>query len=660
MWFAKKMVAHAAGAVDVEAASRQLLLKAKAIVETQLQLKARPYIRPGTNRLRIQELVARVTYAALGVHPGVFLDRDNAALLNFTVERRVRTILQMRDYVNAKFGNPEKPLVWFNWPSDVWNSTLSLRAMEYWEPNHGVRNDIWPFVLSAAGVVDPVAAVNSLFHFEVPKDSKDAHQVECQTAATMVALDSLLAAADPGAVLTSLVAINPNYVAIDYPDNAVRQSKTGIAVGDLLVLSERAEENSRLIKVVPPFRPRDEEHRLLIWNLVESHGIVKTVEVSKMTPPPNPDIAPVRTNSAPLVPLTVTLREALEVPFERGTRFIPDEFPFRHFLSDTESEFALFDQGFVPLDDLQPGDIVHVLGHPLVRNKIKASPYGGERCVIVDPWASTDLIRVTGHGIGETTILELLSDMLQVGNRLLSVARVVLTRCLTPAMTAHPVASGRIPTTNAHDADAVANEKRIKEAIAQALNIGGNVWTKANFFTGTWRVFDLPLIQTDQLADFDAPYPRHWALAAEGTVHASNLTFPLQAGKFFAFAYSLKEFEENDPDVLAWPKPIDSNFVGLLLRPDYNAGATDRRRQFCIQYWDEESEYLVALPLYQKGAVNAEAVPTMLKFLDLGWQPFKLASGDKEAWVIRPRVTRYTGDPYVNYLRRIGALPSTP
>jgi hypothetical protein len=51
---------------------------------------------------RIIRLRSRTWFiGALGVHPAVFLDRENADLLRFITERRFRTVLQMRDFVNV-------------------------------------------------------------------------------------------------------------------------------------------------------------------------------------------------------------------------------------------------------------------------------------------------------------------------------------------------------------------------------------------------------------------------------------------------------------------------------------------------------------------------------------------------------------------------------
>lgn len=87
---------------------------------------------------------------------------------------------------------------------------------------------------------------------------------------------------------------------------------------------------------------------------------------------------------------------------------LPQGIPPFHFLSDPRPQSSLFEQVLLPVADLQPGDVVHVQGHPLTRDKVPSSPYSGERCVILNPWAlTTCLIPVTGHGVGALSLNDL-------------------------------------------------------------------------------------------------------------------------------------------------------------------------------------------------------------------------------------------------------------
>ena len=667
-WFVKKIVAHHSAAADVEAASRQSLTKAKAAADALVKSREEKpaYVSPGTPDTLIDGLFARIAYAALAVHPVVFLDGDNAKLLEFVVTRRVRTIFRMSQYVNSGnnyFGFP---------PEDVWHSSVRSFAEEYWASVQ--ETNAWPFGLSAVGKQDPQLAINKLFNFQVPADRADRNRVECQTAATLVLMESLLAAADAPKLLQSLASQSTvGYLGIDFPDGAMRRYADGNGgfneVGKLHVLAERVEPGVAVILVVPPIQ--DEPTDL---TLLTSDGRAGDITVVERTPPTG--AGRIKTKAGALKPTELTLSEAVTEAIERGTRVMWPGSPI-HFLSDTRPAFALFEQGFVPLDDLQPGDVVHVLGHPLLRDKVRDSAFGGERCVVIHPWTSRPyMMVVTGHGIGVDTLLVLTSDMLHVVNRLLSVARRVLSRCLNPALNANPVASGTIPLAAGSDAAALAREAWIKEAIGSALNLKRSVWDTPNFFNGTWKAHNFLSIDAatlpwwDQLADFGANYPRNWALEIQGEilVDGNTTTFaPNTARQLFIFDYWSEEpdDDEEQPD-LRWPDTADSpvpengsrNFVAIESDPTINSGGTDPKRHFGIPHLDDQMGVLVMMPLFLPGALNVPPNPTILTYDDMQPQLFAFAKDDTEAWVLRPRVS--DDADYLNYLKTIGALPSTP
>jgi hypothetical protein len=283
---------------------------------------------------------------------------------------------------------------------------------------------------------------------------------------------------------------------------------------------------------------------------------------------------------------------------------------------------------------------------------------------------------VTGHGVGVETLLELTSEMLHVVNRLLSVARRVLSRCLNPAMTATPVASGAIPLPAGSDAAAIALEAWIKEAIGGAMNVARSEWTKPNFFTGTWKAHNFPLIEAtklpwwDQLADFGANYPRQWALEIQGDLRVGGNTIPFEANtpiQLFVFDYWSEEpdDDEEQPD-LRWPETGNSrfpengnkNFVAIASDPTLNPGGTDPKRHFGIPHLDDQMGMPVMMPLFLPGAVNVPPNPTILTYDDMQPQLFAFAKDDTEAWVLRPRVSDDAA--YLTYLRTIGALPAAP
>lgn len=669
-WFVKKIIAHHAAAADVEAASRQSLVKAKTAADALVASREdKPaYVRDGTPDSLVNGLFARAAYAALAVHPTVFLDQDNGALLKFVVDRRVRTIFRMATHVNYS-DERDSDAGYFDFPSDAWASSLRSSARQYWRGTGGANNEIWPFVLSASGKLDPVVAVTSLFRFELPA-TNDKNSVECQTAATMVLLESLLSAADPSTLLTSLNDEGDGYVTLGLPDGVVRLGPGGVAAGGPAVLAEPAATGTNKVSVAPPLAGD-----LPAFTLIANDGFTQAVTV-QVRPAPDTQSLPIRTSALPLAPTTVTLNETLTHDFARGSLVAFAGIPLFHFLNDRRPDKALFEQGLVPVDDLQPGDVVHIMGHPLTRVRIPTSALGGERCVIVHPWDRPDLVRVTGHGIGLSSILGVVFDMIQVTNRLLSISRRVLERCLDPGLTSDPADSGVVPTPGT-SAREKALEARIKETIGRAVFAPVGSWNANDFFTGTWRIFDFARIDAedlpfwDQLADFGERYPEHWVLAAQGvirtTVDGQVRQQQLPPNGFFVFGYWPDVFSAKDETAsFAWlPEPenldknfIDGNFVAMREGWGSDNGATDLKRRFGIRYYDDQGGVWPAIPLFRPGPANAPAEQTILQYDDLLPQLFSFARDNNEAWVIRPRVSGEAA--YLNRLRTIGALPNTP
>ncbi len=648
-WFVKKIVAHLSTSPDVEGASRVYLAKAKMLVNTR---RDPPQAREYAGVSSVLHLVVQAMYGSMGVHPAVFLDQDNVALLNFVTERRVRTIVQMRDSVNSDM---------FDFPDvDVWNSSLRPSARQFWQGNQAPASPLWPFVLSLQGKADRKVAITSLF--APPKNTNDQHRVECQTAATMVLMDSLLVAADPSALLASLDGELDGYLAIDNPDGAMRRFPVGGPFnGPLLdrfrLLADSAATGTNVLKIVPP--SPFIEGPLFINLLANDDGGVQTVTATQVLPPADL-VETIRTVAVPLSPSKVELVQPLGSTFSRGTRIVGSEVPLSHFLSDARPEAALFEQRFISLDDLQPGDVIHITGHPLLRAKIPTSAFGGERCVVVDPWQSFEQIRVTGHGVGETTLVQLASSMLRVANRLLTISRRVLNNCLNPALTLNTVASGTAPTQD-NTPKGKALELGVKEIIARALSLTDNEpWTAAGFFEGTWEVYDFPAIEVQNLPAWDRQggfrrYPAHWALAATGTVRPPGKTLQFAESQFFVFDY-----RPNAKTSITWP-PADfhTSFIGLVWGLGRNLGATDERWQFGIPYLDDHAALVRATPLFTVARTNVRPGPTILTFDDMLPQLFYLAKDDNtEAWAIRPRVSSEAA--YLSYLRTIGAIPNTP
>jgi len=683
-WVVKKFLDHYNSESDPEADSRASLLAVKVVADNLVNAQrtthdadeAPPsYVGRRTTKNAVTNLLIRVIYGAFGVHPTEFLDPNSAELLTFIVNRRLRTIFRMHDYVNP----PDK---YFSFPSEVWQSSVRTLARTYWKGVDPNREEEWPFVLSDLGKQDRVLAVNKLFDFQAPQDKNDRNYVECQTAATMVLMDSLLEAADPSMLLEALDTQSQatDHLAIDFPDGALRRYEldprlghTGCykIKGQLHIVAERAPSGTDVLAMTPP-APELVPGEL---HIVASDGRDGNITVVTSTSPtPGPYL---RTSAGPLKPTMLKCADAWSESIERGTRIRELNHPW-HFLADTRPTQSLFEQGFVRLDDIQPGDVFHVLGHPLVRDKIGDSGFGGERCVVFYPsWSlPPGRMHVTGHGIGLEEIYELSGEMLQVANRLLTVSRRTLTRSLAASMVGTPVASGTIPIAAGSDEAAIKLQTWIKETIGRAKDHRASIWNKEDYFAGTWKAHNVRKILAaeipfwDRGADFGTDYPGQWVLEIEGTLRDGNITVQYGAPsgpQLFIFHYWSANWTDDPgktPPDLQWPltgnlPKHDQNYIALESAPGViNPGGNDPRRHFAIPYIDDQNGELVTMPLFVPGPASVRPTPTRLTFDDLSPHLFALVSSDIEAWVLRPRVS--ADADYFDYLRSIGAIPSSP
>ena len=662
-WFVKKIVAHSSGAADIPAKSKQYLQQAKSIAD--VKPPSPEYAAPG-RQLNIRYFYPHIIYASLGTYPSVFLDQPNSALLDFVTERRLRTIFQMVDRVN----DPAR----FDFPADILYSTLRP-TQTHWEGVNEVDNEkLWPFVLKQGAAVDRKEAVEELFK-PPPAGPADVNFVDCQTAASMVLLDSLLEAHDPKKLFEQLDQAGSGYLAIDNPDGAVRLSN-GELVGGLRIIDEAVTAGSNVVlKVIPPVLNEAPFDVVLL----DAAGATETVTIShvdnpraaQLLAPGVPDTpdnllkAFVRTAAVPALPSKLTAK-SLQGSYIRGTRVLSQGVPPFHCLSDPHPRSSLFEQGLLPVEGLQPGDVVHAAGHPLTRDKVPASQYAGERCVIVNPWAlTTYLIPITGHGVGVLSLNDLALQMLIEPNQLLTVARQVLGNYLSLPMGDIAIKKGT--SDDAHVViDKITPAITIAEIIGRAWSVTQSVWSKPGFYThGTWEIHDLPAIAKGDLdwwAQIDEDpldgfpgYPEQWVLAVKGRLDLGpKRVVELTAGDLFVFGY----WPDNpDDSALTWNTIVNRNFVGLLRSPVHNASSTDISLQYVILYQDDQAGFLITMPLYDEVA-DDRPIPTVLTYSDLAPQLFNIAKDDGEAWVLRPRVSADPG--YLTYLRTIGALPATP
>ncbi|MBN1480007.1 hypothetical protein EH223_18925 [candidate division KSB1 bacterium] len=150
--------------------------------------------------LEIKKIKVRLIYGVIGLNPEFALAQYKS-YLDFILNRRYRSIVTMRDYVNREY---------FYYPSKCNNKwSINLKAKLYWEkisPNEPDDKPI-PLKLSNSGKTDPVKAVEKIF--DITNESEcERNLFDCSYTMCIVLIDSLLVSYNKNTLMETLLKKN--------------------------------------------------------------------------------------------------------------------------------------------------------------------------------------------------------------------------------------------------------------------------------------------------------------------------------------------------------------------------------------------------------------------------------------------------------------------
>jgi hypothetical protein len=551
----------------------------------------------------------QIIYGMIAMYPA-FLDPANAGYFDFILERRFRSIQRMAFYVNP---NPTRNV--FAYPSSNPPQPMKVNkdADAFWT---GVNSGTLPFILTASGKTDPVTADENLFKKNA---GTNRNLFACDPVATTLHMDALRAAKDPGKLLKALVAVGDHYLKIDnplghfanYPDGQRLVGVTSAAVtaganveiplgkvGRILTFSKTPLTPALLttdafIPVQGTFFTivlGDDRESFLIDGGV--NPVTKKIKVSKLQKSYGV--------GAKVYVLKRTLPAAVTQPY--------------HFITDTRPTNALFEQLTVAAADLQVGDHVYVVNHPLYGIYYPTGAWGGEHSFIseIDSRDSTTAFRtslkVEGHGLNDT-LLGMGNEMLEWVNTVLSIVQAI-----TPIHLNNLKANGRKSTA------------------------------KMNFIQRKEGGVDINVFE------YNMPYTYTVFEHGKKTPNPMTSGFVLKERAADPSVFQL--FNANGKDSTIIPTtPAQDVFliVGFI-------GTTFATEQFTaskwgVGYFNTQTATLETQPLFEKD----NKTPKLLTFDDLAKaKPFYLTDDNGIAYVTRPRVDFSAA--YQTFLKNNGAI----
>jgi hypothetical protein len=591
-WFAAKLLTYvraSTASADVEAAAESLLLKVRALTKARLD-SSRGDVEDELKRLTENRRRTEVCYGLVGGHPSVFLDVPNRTLLQekllvFLFERRVQSVRRVTEDIK------DQDVFGFCGLAEV---KPSSSATTFWS---GITSGGFPFILSAQGKQNPVAAVGKLF--EVAGEQSD---FDCAVAAMVVHLDALREAAKPDDFLDALTSPQ-DYFALDHPYGSVRFASGGKAVGGQSALLTELAAPGTNVKARALFAALAAPSARLVDGL-GWEDVQVTVE-----------------RKANGEPTGYLIFAQLSRPFAKFARVVPAGLPDFHVTTDQRPDRALFEQVLVPLVDLQIGDHVYLPNHPVFGTWSPQSPWVGEHAFRVDgPQGDAAGGRFSGHGIKRImTPQELTDDLLSKGtNEFLDVVRGIV------AEHVQILAAGTSPDPS--------NTAIAAPGWVQALLQK----TRLATLVGTCDVFVVPAFPI-KVGSESTEYPKSYTITMKGTLDGAQVT----DSTFIAFNIHDK------PQVFP---PSDTPLRPVLVER-LPPASLPARKSYGLVVVDEIVGTRGVFPLYHQFGPR-EGMPRLAKHSDVE-RPLVGASRE-DVLVLRPRVA--TDPAYLTFLTANGAL----
>jgi hypothetical protein len=547
----------------------------------------------------------QIIYGMIALHQE-FLDPANADYFDFILERRFRSVQRMAFFVNP---NNERNV--FAYPTPPEKMKVNKHAALLWS---GVRDGSLPFILTASGKADPMNAVEQLFK---KNRAADRNLFACDPVATILHLDALRGAKNPDSLLKALVPVGDHYLKIDAPTGhfgnfpegqrlvavtsapATAGTDVEIAlgrVGPILALIQNKLSNTQLsTDAFIPFPGN--LFMIVLGDLSESFLISGVNPVTKKI-----KLSSLKKNFAAGAKI-YAIRTALPL---YGT------LPF-HFITDSRADRALFEQISVKSADLQVGDHVYVLNHPLYLKYYPEGAWGGEHSFISeigsrDSGASVfqTALKVEGHGLNKT-LLGMGDEMLEWINTVLGILQAL---------------------TRIH--------------IDNLKTNGRKTTAKVKFITRTENNVSMNVFE------YNMPYMHK--LFREGRKE-ETITAGFVIKERASDPNVFQVFNANGKDSTRAPVvPSPDVFLAVVFT---GAGASQQFEvsKWAAPYFNVHTAKFEAQPLFE----NNNKTPKLLTFEDLAKsKPFIVTDDIGDAFVTRPRVD--FSAPYQKFLKTIGAI----
>lgn len=293
-----------------------------------------------------------------------------------------------------------------------------------------------------------------------------------------------------------------------------------------------------------------------------------------------------------------------------------------HFITDSRPDHGLFEQLTLKSVDLQVGDHIYVINHPLYKIYYPTGAWGGEHSFVTEIGsrdtsgnAFRNDLRVEGHGIPNVTLLHMSEEMLSRINRVLSILQT-----LTPIHLNNLKTNGRKSGTSG--TFKVTFETR-KEPGPDTNPIDLNVFTYDGKYTysvmsgGKKRNFSAPGFVIKELASNpDAAFQVFNPYGTDSTVDPNN------------------------------PQPFRKvEFIGSGSAVQFTLS------KWAVSWFNTQTTLFENLALFEKD----NKTPVRLTFNDLVVvKPFFLTDDSGDVYVTRPRVD--FSPTYQTFLTSIGAI----
>ena len=358
-WFSEKTIRQVIASKPSGTAEREVknatlakIISARGIVKAKLIPRDRTLSSQEKEKRRwLNKSLVQIVYGALGIHPE-FYDVEFTFLLNLTIRRRLKVIERMYYFVNPS------SLGYFHYPSAN-GISLNPKAAPYW--------DISTARLSAMGRKKPREAIKKIFD----KSPHGGNMVYCTHAANLLHLDSLLTVEEPTLLhLDSLLTVEePTRVFEQFVAQGEAYIDFDVAFQDVFAFTtaEASPGSNVLVEIEEPLLP--------------FHAGRQYIIVGKR----NSEIATVTTVGSNGNAITF---DRLGSTYEKGTMIWRNK-PFEA-LSDPRPLHGWFEERLIDVEDLQVGDHVFLMNHPLYLHMVPQGTWSGEHSFVMRRWRKRD------------------------------------------------------------------------------------------------------------------------------------------------------------------------------------------------------------------------------------------------------------------------------